>query len=83
MSVSSWTFYVGAVIFFTLLFSTFLAVAWSVFLQLRENYYRYLQRAELQWTGGESRFPRGRIRPLPVLLIGFLAAWCLVHWVLQ
>ncbi|GAB4235130.1 MAG: hypothetical protein Kow00109_08350 [Acidobacteriota bacterium] len=82
VSPGSWTFYIGAVIFFTLLFSAFLAVAWSVLLQVRENYYRYLQRAELQWTGSDSRFPRGRVRPIPVLLLGFLAAWLLVHFVL-
>ena len=78
----SWAFYLGSVAFFTLLLGVFYAVAWSVLLQVRENYYRYYQRAPLQWTGSESRFPTRRVRPLRVLLAAFLSAWSLVHFVI-
>ncbi len=82
MATSSGVFYAAALVFFTLLFSVFLAVAWSVFLQVRENYFRHVQRAELQWTGHDSRFPHCRVRLLPVIAVGFLAAWVLVHRIL-
>lgn len=45
--------------FFFLLFAVFYAVAVSVVLGLRDNYRRYAQKAELQWTG-----PGRRSRPV-------------------
>ena len=78
--MTSWGFYLGAVGFFTLLLGVFYAVAWSVLLQIHENYLRYYQKSDLQWTGAESRFPRKRVRPLWVLAAAFVSAWILVHF---
>jgi hypothetical protein len=78
--MTSWGFYLGTVAFFTLLLGVFYAVAWSVVLQVHENYLRYYQKSELQWTGADSRFPRKRIRLGWVLFAAFVSAWILVHF---
>jgi hypothetical protein len=79
----SWGFYLGAIGFFTVVLGVFYAVAWSVLLQVIENYHRYYQKADLQWTGSKSRFPKHRIR-LSVLVPGAVfSAWLLVHFVIM
>ncbi len=83
MKHMSWGFYLGAVAFFTLVFGVFYAVAWSVVLQILENYNRYYQKSPLQWTGGDSHFPKRRIR-LSFLVPGaVLSAWLVVHFVIM
>lgn len=77
----SWELYVGGVAFFTVLLSVFLAVAWSALLQVRENYFRYFQKADLQWTGSGSRFPRFRLKLWKVVLAAFGCSWLLVDWI--
>ena len=78
-----WRFYLGAWAFFSILLGVFYAVAWSVLLQIRENYYRYFQKADLQWTGPESRFPRKRIRVVPLVVVAIASAWLVVHLVIR
>lgn len=78
-----WRFYVGSWVFFSILLGIFYAVAWSVLLQIRENYLRYYQKADLQWTGRGSRFPKRRIRLLPLFLGAIGTAWILVHFVIR
>lgn len=78
----SWYFYLGSVLFFTLVFGVFYAVAWSVLLQIQENYHRYYQKANLQWTGSDSRFPRKRIRVGCLLPVAFLSGWIVVHFII-
>ena len=56
IDATSWQFYLAALGFFTLLLGVFYAVAWSVLLGVYENYLRYYQKSELQWTGPKSRF---------------------------
>jgi hypothetical protein len=75
--------YLGMVAFLTLLLSVFYAVAYSVFLGIYENYLRYYQKAELQWTGTASRFPRKRIRISLLIPFAFLSAWIIVQFVIM
>jgi hypothetical protein len=77
----SWALYLGGIAFFTVVFGVFYAVAWSILLQVRENYYRYYQKADLQWTGRDSRFPHSRPRPLLLIPAAVVSAWLVVHWV--
>ncbi len=79
----SWSLYLGAVAFFTILFSVFLAVAYSTLLGIYENYLRHYQKADLQWTGSGSRFGRLPLRRAWILPAAFLAAWLVVHFLIQ
>lgn len=81
MKAMTWGLYCGGVAFFTVVFGVFYAVVWSVLLQVVENYHRYYQKADLQWTGSESRFPHRKIR-LSILVPGaMLSAWLVVHFI--
>ncbi|GAB4110041.1 MAG: hypothetical protein Kow001_10580 [Acidobacteriota bacterium] len=75
----SWELYLGGLVFFTVLMGVFYAVAWSVLLQIRENYLRYFQKADLQWTGSDSRFPRFRLPLWRILLAAAASSWVLVE----
>ena len=78
----TWTGYLGSIVFFTLLLGVFYAVAWSVLLGVYENYLRYYQKADLQWTGSDSRFPRPKPRIGWIALMAFFSAWMVVHFVI-
>ncbi|MFQ5738983.1 MAG: hypothetical protein ACE5JX_08195 [Acidobacteriota bacterium] len=70
----------GLVIFFTLVFVVFYAIAYSVWLGVRDNYRRYAQKSELQWTGP----PRQRLSLrspslLWLLTLSVLTAWMVVE----
>ncbi len=79
----SWTFYLGLIVFLTVVFSVFSAVAFSVILGVRDNYLRYYQKADLQWT---APGPTGK-RPILHLkwLIGMavVTAWVVVEFVIK
>ncbi|MDA2933022.1 hypothetical protein MYX82_01625 [Acidobacteria bacterium AH-259-D05] len=78
----SWTFYLGLVVFFTFVFAVFSAVAYSVILGIRDNYLRYYQKAELQWTEpGGKRTPR--INLWWLIAIAFATAWLVVEFVIN
>ena len=79
----SWSLYFGSIGFFTLLLSVFLAVAYSVLLGVRENYLRYYQKSELQWTGTGRSITRKRIPLFRVILFSFLLAWLIVHFIIM
>ena len=79
----SWPFYVSTVVFFTLLLGVFLAVAHSVLMGVRDNYLRYYQKANLQWTGSEARLKRGRTPFFKLILLAFLFAWLVVHFLIS
>jgi len=79
----SWAFYLGSVLFFTVLFGVLLAVGWSVALGVHENYLRYYQKERLQWTGPQSRFPRKSVPIRWLLPVAFLGAWLVVHFVVM
>lgn len=78
---SGW--YWGGVLFFTIVFLVFLSIAYSVVLGIVENYYRYYQKADQQWTGRESRFQSLPVRVGWLLLVSFLTAWAVVHLVVR
>ena len=77
-------FYYGLVAFFTVVFTVFYAIAYSVLKGIAENYRRYYQRAELQWTGPRGvQVRKGRRWLLVLLLFGSVStAWLVVHFVI-
>ena len=79
----SWQFYVGTVAFFTLLVAVFLAVAYSILMGVYDNYRRYYQKADLQWTGTESRFHKKRTPFFKMLFLAFFLAWLIVHFLIS
>ena len=79
----TWTLYFGSIGFFTLLLGVFLAVAYSVLLGVRENYLRYYQKSELQWTGTGRSITQKRIPLFKVILSSFLLAWLIVHFIIM
>jgi hypothetical protein len=79
----SWSFYFGSIAFFTLLVGVFLAVAYSVLMGVGDNYRRYYQKADLQWTGTESLTKRKRPPVFKLMLLSFLIAWLIVQFVIS
>ena len=79
----SWQAYLGSWAFFAVLLSVFYAVAWSVLLGVYENYLRYYQKAQLQWTGPESRFPKKRVHLSWIVAAAIPTAWIIVHFIIQ
>ncbi|MBI4446380.1 MAG: hypothetical protein HY645_10775 [Acidobacteria bacterium] len=72
----------GLLILFGLIFTVFYAVAISVILGIRENYLRYYQKADLQWTGPR---PGKRFQPVRwfwLVLAGGISSWLTVHWII-
>ena len=75
--------YWGSIAFFTVVFGVLYAVAWSILLGVYENYLRYYQKADLQWTGRASQFPKPRIRLSLLAGAALLSAWLVVHFIIQ
>ena len=69
--------------FFTLVFAVFYAVAWAALLNIRDNYKRYYQKSELQWTGPQSRVRRSRLRPLWIVLAALVSAAAIVFGIIR
>ncbi len=68
---------------FTVALAVFYALAWTALLNIRDNYRRYYQKADLQWTGPESRLRRSRLRPLWVLLAALISAAIVVFGIIR
>ena len=78
----SWTFYVGLVVFLTVVLTVFSTVAYSVGLGIRDNYRRYYQKAELQWTQpGHPSSPR--LNFWWFAAAAFATAWLVVEFVIK
>ena len=77
----SWGMYLGSIAFFTVVLGVFYAIAWSVLLGIYENYQRYYQKADLQWTGSKSRVGRKRISFSRLIVLAFVTAWIVVHFI--
>jgi len=76
-------FYYGLVAFFTLVFAVFYVVSYSVIRGIVENYRRYYQKADLQWTGPREQPSRDSKRRLFLLLAAALGtAWLVVHFII-
>lgn len=75
-------FYYGLVGFFTVVFTVFYAIAYSVLRGIVANYRSYCQKADLQWTGPRGRPVRGASGWLLVLLLlgSVLTAWLVVRF---
>jgi len=84
MPSDSPAFYYGLVAFFTVVFTVFYAIAYSVLKGIAENYRRYYQKADLQWTGPRGVPVRKTPRWLVLLLMGgsALTSWLVVHFVI-
>jgi len=76
-------FYYSLVLFFTVVFAVFYAVSYSVLKGIVENYKRYYQKADLQWTGPRGVPGRRSKGWLMLLLLASVAtAWIVVHFVI-
>jgi len=85
MPSQSSAFYYGLVAFFTVVFAVFYAVAYSVLKGIADNYRRYYQKADLQWTGPRGVPPARKIRGwllVPLLVGAVSTAWLVVHFVI-
>ena len=78
----SWTFYVSLVLFLTVVLTVFSAVAYSVGLGIRDNYRRYYQKAELQWTEPGHR-PSPRLKIWWFVATAFTTAWLVVEFIIK
>lgn len=78
----SWTLYVALIVFLTVVLTVFLAVAYSVGLGIRDNYRRYYQKAELQWTNPVCRNSR-QLNFWWFVASALLAAWLVVEYVIK
>jgi hypothetical protein len=58
-------------------------VAYSVLMGVYDNYRHYFQKAELQWTGQDSRVERKRVPIFKLVLFAFLLAWLIVHFLIS
>jgi len=77
-------FYYGLVAFFTIVFTVFYAIAYSVLRGIADNYRTYYQKADLQWTGPRGQPVRKATGWLLVLLLfgAFATAWLVVRFVI-
>jgi hypothetical protein len=76
------SFQLIAIVFFTVLLAAFYAIAYSVVAGIFENYIRYYQKAELQWTGPSgTRHKKNRLLNIIILLaVSFVSAWLIVKF---
>jgi hypothetical protein len=84
MASHSVAFYYGLLAFLTVVFVVFYAIAYSVLKGIAENYRRYYQKADLQWTGPRgARGGGGRWWLLVLLLVGSVTtAWLVLRFVI-
>lgn len=77
------SFQLVAIIFFTVLLAVFYAIAYSVLAGILENYTRYYQKADLQWTGPTgARAKKNRLLNLIILVVVSIAsAWLIVRFI--
>ena len=79
----SWVFYLGLAVFLAIVFTIFLLVAHSVILGIRDNYLRYYQKAELQWTGPVTRPARRAARFWLYFILSLAASLLIVEFVIK
>ncbi len=69
--------------FLAFVFLVFYAVTYATIMGIRDNYYRYAQKASLQWTGPGRKLRRpGLWTGLGLLLAALLSSWIAVDWVI-
>jgi len=80
----SWTLYLVLTLFLTVVFTVFSVVTRGVILGIRDNYLRYYQKAELQWTGPSRTQRAGHKGRLWAYFTGsFVAALLVVELVIK
>lgn len=78
-----WLVYLASVVLLTLILTVVYALLTALLFGLHENYRRYWQRAELQWTGPDSRALKQRPLPMRIIFVLALAsALAVVHLLL-
>ena len=78
----SWTFYAGLIFFLAVVFMVFSTVAYAVGLGIRDNYRRYYQKAELQWTE-PGQTGRSRLNFWWLVAASFATAWLVVEFIIK
>lgn len=79
----SWEWYLGLISFFTLVFTVFFAISFSVLMGVRDNYYRHYQKAELQWTNPDQEKTEKKVHWKALLTLSFVTSWIVVHFLIQ
>ncbi len=74
-----WALYGGLLFLLTLVVAAVYALLYAFFLGVRENYLRYYQKAELQWTGVHQSW-NWKPRLARLLVVSFLSAWLILTW---
>ncbi len=75
----TWAVYLGLILLLTLAFAGFYALVYSIVLGIRDNYRRYYQKAELQWTG-PGRSSRRKVRVVWLIGSALVSAWIVVEY---
>ncbi|MGH9339649.1 MAG: hypothetical protein ACRD1R_08685 [Acidobacteriota bacterium] len=83
MELETWTAYLGLIAFFTVVFGVLFAVSYSVILGIRDNYHRYAQKSDLQWTGPGQRSKVPPMRLSWLLAAALAGAWLVVHFIIR
>lgn len=72
----------GLFVFFTIVFAVFYTIAFSVWQTIRDNYYRYAQKADLQWTGPRRRTSKKSLSWVWRLVFSILTSWLVVRFLI-
>jgi hypothetical protein len=68
--------------FFTVVFLVFYAIAYSILRGLVDNYHRYAQKADLQWTGPRREQRRRNVSLIWLLVFSVVTAWLVVEFLI-
>lgn len=68
--------------FLIVVFAVFYAIAYSIVLGIRDNYYRYAQKERLQWTGPGNQPPRHRPALWKLLSAAVASSWLVVRFII-
>jgi len=80
------SFHFFAILFFTVLLAVFYAIAYSVIAGILQNYTRYYQKADLQWTGPAGDAPKRKSRAVNLIIllaVSFASAWIVVNFLVM
>ena len=69
-------------IFFSVVFLVFYAIAYSVLRGLVDNYYKYAQKADLQWTGPGRGAARKGVPFVAIAILSVITAWLVVRFLI-
>jgi len=76
------TLYWSLGLFLIVVFAVFYAISYSILMGVRDNYYRYAQKAKLQWTGPGRRLSTPRPALWKFLAGAVLSAWLVLEFII-